>query len=135
MRRLFLCLVTVSGLGAMLAAVQIAPRQVAPAIAQAIGAIWTIPRTGGAMTRLTHDAGFDIEPTWSPDGEHIAYVNSPRFGAGDLRIVTMQTAYPDSPGILRVGQGTAAATVVPVTPPANWDVFIPNTGLPRALDP
>ncbi len=107
MRRLILCLVTAIGLGGLLAAVQIAPPQIAPAISRAIGAIqprvspdgqtiavsyqgaiWTIPRAGGAMTRLTHDAGFDIEPTWSPDGEHIAYVNSPRFGAGDLRIVT-----------------------------------------------
>ncbi|TXT39720.1 MAG: hypothetical protein FD138_10 [Planctomycetota bacterium] len=52
------------------------------------GAIWTVPRVGGVMTRRTHDVGFDIEPVWSPDGEHIAYVNSPRFGAGDLRIIT-----------------------------------------------
>ena len=107
MRRLLLCLVTVVGLGSLLAAVRLAPPQIAPVISQSIGAvqprvspdgqtiavsyqgaIWTIPRVGGAMTRRTHDAGFDIEPTWSPDGEHIAYVNSPRFGAGDLRVIT-----------------------------------------------
>ncbi len=107
MRRLILCVVTVIALGSLLAAVRLAPPQIAPVISQAIGAvhprispdgktiavsyqgaIWTIPRVGGAMTRLMHDAGFDIESTWSPDGEHIAYVNSPRFGAGDLRIVT-----------------------------------------------
>ena len=107
MRRLSLCLVTILALTGLLAAVQQAPPQVERKVSPAIGAIqprispdgqtiavsyqgsiWTIPRVGGAMTRLTHDAGFDIEPTWSPDGEHIAYVNSLRFGAGDLRIVT-----------------------------------------------
>lgn len=107
MRRFSLCFSTILALAGLLAAVQRVPPQIAPAISQTIGAsqprispdgqtiavsyqgaIWTIPRAGVAMTRLTHDAGFDIEPTWSPDGEHIAYVNSPRFGAGDLRIVT-----------------------------------------------
>ena len=107
MRRLVLCLVTILALVGLMAAVQRMPPQIAPAISQTIGAIqprvspdgqsiavsyqgaiWTVPRAGGAMTRLTHDAGFDIEPTWSPDGAHLAYVNSPRFGAGDLRIVT-----------------------------------------------
>lgn len=107
MRRLSLCLVTILALAGLLAAVQRVPPPIAPRLSQALGAvqprispdgqtiavsyqgaIWTVPRTGGAMTRLTHDAGFDIEPTWSPDGEHIAYVNSLRFGAGDLRIVT-----------------------------------------------
>ena len=52
------------------------------------GALWTLPRAGGAMTRLTNDAGYDIEPAWSPDGQRIAFVNSPRFASGDLRIIT-----------------------------------------------
>lgn len=52
------------------------------------GALWTLPRAGGAMTRLTNDAGYDIEPAWSSDGQRIAFVNSLRFGSGDLRIIT-----------------------------------------------
>jgi hypothetical protein len=107
MRKFVLCLVTILGLSGLLAATRLAPPQATPLVRQSLGAIqprispdgqtiavsyqggiWTLPRAGGAMTRLTHDAGFDIEPTWSPDGEQIAYVNSPRFGAGDLRIVT-----------------------------------------------
>lgn len=52
------------------------------------GSLWTIPRVGGVMTRLTRDTGFDIEPVWSPDSQQIAYVNSRRFAAGDLRIVS-----------------------------------------------
>ncbi len=52
------------------------------------GAIWTVPRASGVMTRLTHGAGFDIEPVWSPDGKRIAYVNSSRFSGGELRLIT-----------------------------------------------
>lgn len=55
------------------------------------GAIWTVPRRGGTMTRLTRDAGHDIEPVWSPDGLRIAHVNSPAFGSGELRVIDSQT--------------------------------------------
>jgi len=51
------------------------------------GALWRMPRSGGSMTRLTDGAGFDIEPAWSPDGLRIAYVNSPDFAGGPLRII------------------------------------------------
>lgn len=51
------------------------------------GAIWTISRTGGSMTRLTRESGFDIEPVWSPGGRRIAYVNSASFGPGSLRVI------------------------------------------------
>lgn len=53
------------------------------------GAIWVVPREGGAMRRLTQGTGFDIEPVWSPDGQRIAFVNSPRFGNGELKVVTV----------------------------------------------
>jgi Tol biopolymer transport system component len=39
--------------------------------------IYTVPAGGGTPTRLTHDVG-DVgstEPTWSPDGQHIAYAS------------------------------------------------------------
>lgn len=108
MRRLLVVVVTTVMLAGLLAAVQRSePAREIAAAKNAIGviqprispdgqsiavsyqgAIWTMSRSGVAMSRLTHDAGFDIEPTWSPDGEHIAYVNSSRFGAGDLRIIT-----------------------------------------------
>jgi hypothetical protein len=55
------------------------------------GAIWRMPRDGGPMTRLTHGAGFDVEPAWSPDGQRIAYVNSPRMGGGALALMRAES--------------------------------------------
>lgn len=55
------------------------------------GAIWKLPRGGGAMTRLTSGEGFDTEPAWSPDGKQIAFVNSRGFGAGTLAIIDAAT--------------------------------------------
>ena len=52
------------------------------------GAVWKMARTGGVMKRLTKERGLDIEPVWSPDGKKVAYISSPGFGAGNLRVVT-----------------------------------------------
>lgn len=38
------------------------------------GEIWTGPRTGGTMTRLTPSQGLDTEPAWSSDGKQIAFL-------------------------------------------------------------
>jgi len=42
--------------------------------------IYTIPVTGGAPTRLTHDRSRNIEPGWSPDGSQIAFKHGERLG-------------------------------------------------------
>jgi hypothetical protein len=51
------------------------------------GAIWVMPSEGGIMTRLTGGEGLDIEPTWSPDGRRIAYLNTRNFSSGRLRLI------------------------------------------------
>lgn len=51
------------------------------------GAIWTCPRAGGVMTRLSDGEGFDWEPCWSPDGKRIALVRSPYELGGDLQLI------------------------------------------------
>ena len=109
MRRLLLSALTVSALVGLMAAAKFAVPPERPLLADGVwlgsvhprlspdgksvavsylGAVWMVPRAGGVMTRLTHGAGFDIEPVWSPDGGRIAYVNSPRFGNGELQIVS-----------------------------------------------
>ena len=35
--------------------------------------LWSVPRTGGAATRLTADEGRDVTPRFSPDGRWIAF--------------------------------------------------------------
>ncbi|QOY90864.1 S41 family peptidase [Paludibaculum fermentans] len=37
------------------------------------GDLWTVPRAGGAATRLTTNAGVEADPHFSPDGESIAF--------------------------------------------------------------
>src|SRR2546425_3231560 len=52
-----------------------------------LGAIWTIPRSGGVLRRLTSGPGFDAEPAWSPDGKNIAYLATRDFVEGRLQVV------------------------------------------------
>lgn len=58
------------------------------------GAIWTTPRTGGTMTRLTDGPNLDIEPAWSPDAKQIAFVRSPNMNGGDLHLIDAATGNP-----------------------------------------
>lgn len=39
----------------------------------AIGDLWVVPVTGGRPQNLTHDAAYDADPTWSPDGRYLAW--------------------------------------------------------------
>jgi len=55
------------------------------------GVLWRIHRTGGLMTQLTTGKGFDMEPTWSPDGKQIAYINSTSYFSGPLKRIDAQT--------------------------------------------
>ncbi|MBC8351074.1 MAG: CehA/McbA family metallohydrolase [Planctomycetes bacterium] len=51
------------------------------------GAIWHVPREGGVMQRLTEEKGFDVRPTWSPDGTLVAYIRGRTAFAGPVRIM------------------------------------------------
>jgi hypothetical protein len=58
------------------------------------GAVCRLPRTGGILTALTRDEGWDVEPAWSPDGRQIAYVNAPGFHLGSLRLISAEDGAP-----------------------------------------
>lgn len=40
---------------------------------EAGGDLWSVPRTGGAATRLTTSPGLETSPIFSPDGAHLAF--------------------------------------------------------------
>ena len=42
---------------------------------------------GSDMRVLTTAEGWDVEPSWSPDGTKIAFLRSPNFGGGRLHII------------------------------------------------
>lgn len=50
--------------------------------------VWTVPANGGTETRLTDGRGESFEPSWSPDGERLAYTRADSSG---YRIFTMAT--------------------------------------------
>jgi TolB protein len=53
------------------------------------GAIWTLPRNGGEMRRLTAGLGFDSNPAWSDDGKRIAY-----FAGQEFRVMDADSGAP-----------------------------------------
>lgn len=63
-----------------------------------LGNLYMMPVGGGEARQITHGLGFDTQPTWSPDGKHIAFV-SDRSGADNLWI-----ANADGSGSRRITQ-------------------------------
>ncbi|MDT8340143.1 MAG: amidohydrolase family protein, partial [Longimicrobiales bacterium] len=53
-----------------------------------LGDLWTVPLTGGAATPLTRGMGFDVQPRFSPDGRHVAFV-SDRDGGENVWIIAL----------------------------------------------
>lgn len=55
------------------------------------GSIAICSSDGGILQKLTRAPGWDIEPTWSPDGERIAFIRSPNFYGGTLCLLDVAT--------------------------------------------
>lgn len=53
-----------------------------------------MPAAGGTLTRLTREAGWDVEPAWSPDAQRIAYVNTAALSVGPLRMISAEECMP-----------------------------------------
>ena len=64
-----------------------------------LGDLYTMPAGGGAATRISGGLPFDVAPTYSPDGQWIAYV-SDRSGADNLWL-----AHSDGSGARQVTFG------------------------------
>lgn len=50
------------------------------------GDIWSVPVSGGRAVRLTVHPSYEFNPSWSPDGNWIAY-NSEREGPEDIYVI------------------------------------------------
>ena len=55
--------------------------------------IYTMNRDGSEQTRLTRDSGFDLAPSWSPDGTKIAFETS-RDGAREIYVMNADGSNP-----------------------------------------
>ncbi len=51
--------------------------------------IWRMNANGSAQTQLSFGVGYETDPSWSPDGEHIVYVSNPSPGAPEGHIAVM----------------------------------------------
>lgn len=56
-----------------------------------LGDLFTVPLDGGTATRLTRGMGFDAQPRFSPDGEHVVF-KSDRDGGENLWILSLDGA-------------------------------------------
>jgi imidazolonepropionase-like amidohydrolase/Tol biopolymer transport system component len=55
---------------------------------ESLGKLWVKPRSGGAAKRVTRDeAGFELFPSWSPDGRSLVYVDWTDAGLGSIRTI------------------------------------------------
>ena len=52
------------------------------------GAIWRIPSGGGEMKRLSREQGYDSWPSWSPDGQQIAFINGRGSNVGPIQLIS-----------------------------------------------
>jgi Tol biopolymer transport system component len=58
-----------------------------------LGDLYTVPRSGGAATRLTGGMALDLQPVFSPDGRRILFV-SDRSGNENLWMVDSDGSNP-----------------------------------------
>lgn len=58
---------------------------------EALGDLYVMPVTGGVPRALTHDAAFDAEPAWSPDGSKLVYSSDKAGGLLQLWLHDMKT--------------------------------------------
>src|SRR5882757_8489709 len=91
--------------------------------------LWSVPRTGGAATRLTADEGLDVMPRFSPDGRWIAFTGEYQgnrdvyviaSAGGTAKRLTFNSDVTDEPP-LRWGPNNM---VVTWTPDSNNIVFL-----------
>ena len=55
------------------------------------GSICRLDLADDILRQLTTEPGWDVNPTWSPTGNRLAYINAPNFSVGTLRLIDAAT--------------------------------------------
>lgn len=53
--------------------------------------IYTVRSDGSDVRNITNNSARDMDPVWSPDGKHIAFLSDDRSGSGSLQIYSMNS--------------------------------------------
>ena len=87
-----------------------------------LGDLYTLPIEGGEATRITQGMAFDAQPTYSPDGESIAFI-SDRDGHQNLWVMALEDGEPR-----RITKGDAVSSFAsPVWSPDGQHLLVART--------
>ncbi len=87
-----------------------------------LGDLYTIPFAGGVATRITSGMAYDVQPRFSPDGEHIAFVSD---RSGREQVWTLELASGDTTQMTR---GRGSDVLSPEWTPDGGYLVIPKSG-------
>ena len=87
-----------------------------------LGDLYTIPFAGGTATRITSGMAYDVQPRFSPDGEHIAFVSD---RSGREQVWTLELASGDTTQMTR---GRGSDVLSPEWTPDGDYLVIPKSG-------
>ncbi|HET7217885.1 MAG TPA: protein kinase, partial [Vicinamibacterales bacterium] len=97
--------------------------------------IWTIELSTGNATRLTDDyPGWQFDPTWSPDGKHVAFNEKPSPTQGSFGLSMLSSDGRGETTVLVPAQNTGSPGVTsPDWSPGNIIVYTAGTPLTSDL--
>jgi TolB protein len=81
--------------------------------------VYVMNADGSGVTRLTDDPGVDGNPTWSPDGNRVAFATTRYAGGEDYDIAVMN---PDGSGVQRLTTDTGI-DVRPIWSPDGQEIM------------
>lgn len=87
-----------------------------------LGDLYTLPVSGGTATRLTSGMAVDVQPRFSPDGQHLVFVSD---RSGREQVWTLEVATGDTTQVTR---GRGADVLSPEWSPDGEYLVVPKSG-------
>ncbi len=87
-----------------------------------LGDLYTLPIAGGTATRITSGMAMDVQPRYSPDGEHLTFVSD---RSGREQVWTLELATGDS---TQITKGRGADVFSPEWTPDGDYLVVPKSG-------